>query len=72
MVEGLDAKSFLLVVRERKSRLCWIMRMLDKPSDTMANALIILLRPFRASFLSLTLDNGGEFADHVRVVAGLG
>lgn len=47
------------------------MRMLDKRSDTVANTLIILLRPFRASFLSPTLDDGGELADHVRVVAGL-
>jgi transposase, IS30 family len=71
LVEGLHAKSFLLVLRERKSRFCRIMRVLDKRSDTVANALILLLRPFQASFRSLTLDNGGEFADHTRVAAAL-
>lgn len=46
--------------------------MLYKRSDTVANALIALLRPFQASFRSLTLDNGGEFADHLSVAAELG
>ena len=71
-IEGLDSKSFLLVLRERESRFCRILKLPDKCSDTVANALIMLLRPFRASFRSLTLDNCGEFADHVRVAAELG
>ena len=72
LIEGLDSKSFLLALRERKSRFCRILKLPDKCSDTVANALIMLLRPFRASFRSLTLDNCGEFADHVRVAPELG
>lgn len=71
LVEGLDARSFLLVLRERKSRLCRIVRLPDKRSETVANALIRELTPFLASFRSLTVDNGGEFAEHERVAAAL-
>ena len=71
LIEGHDSKSFLLVLRERKSRFCRILELSDKCSDTVANALI-MLRPSRAFFRSLTLDNGEEFADHVRVTVEIG
>ena len=48
------------------------MKLPDKCSDTVANALIMLLRLFRAFFRSLTLNNSEEFADHVRVTAEMG
>jgi len=72
LVEGLDAQSFLLVLRDRKSRLCVIERLLNKRSDTVTAALIRLLRVFVKTFRSLTLDNGGEFAGHTAVAAALG
>ena len=72
LVEGLDAQSFLLVLRERKSRLCLIDRLLNKRSDTVSAALIRLLRAFATTFRSLTLDNGGEFAGHTAVAEALG
>jgi len=71
LVEGLDARSFLLVLRERKSRLCRIVLLFDKRAETVANALIRELTPFLATFRSLTVDNGGEFAEHERVAAAL-
>lgn len=71
LVEGLDARSFLLVMRERKSRLCRIVRLPDKRAETVANALIRELTPFLVTFRSLTVDNGGEFAGHERVAAAL-
>lgn len=71
LVEGRDAHSYLLVLRERKSRLCLIERLLNKRSDTVTAALIRLLRVFAKTFASLTLDNGGEFAGHVSVAAAL-
>jgi IS30 family transposase len=40
LIEGLDAQSFLLVLRDRKSRLCMIERLLNKRSDTVTAALI--------------------------------
>lgn len=71
LVEGLDARSFLLVLRERKSRFCRIVLIFDKRAETVANALIRELTPFLATFRSLTVDNGGEFAEHERVAAAL-
>jgi IS30 family transposase len=72
LVEGRGAASYLLVLRERKSRLCRIQKLADKRSDTVAAALIYQLKPFAGTFRSLTLDNGGEFADHQRVAEALG
>lgn len=70
LVEGRNARSYLLVLRERKSRWCRIQKLANKRSDTVTAALIGQLRPFR--FRSLTLDNGGEFAGHAQVAAALG
>lgn len=70
LVEGLEAHSYLLVLRERKSRWCHIQKLPDKRSDTVSAALVNQLRFFR--FRSLTLDNGGEFAGHVKVADALG
>lgn len=72
LVEGCGAASYLLVLRERKSRLCRIRKLADKCADTVSVALIHELKPFVGTFRSLTLDNGGEFAGHVAVAAALG
>lgn len=70
LVEGRNARSYLLVLRERKSRWCRIQKLANKRSDTVTAALIGQLRPFR--FRSRTLDNGGEFAGHAQVATALG
>lgn len=69
LIEGRGARSYLLVLRERKSRWCRIQKLPNKRSDTVSAALMGQLKPFR--FRSLTLDNGGEFAGHAQVAAGL-
>jgi len=70
LVEGRNARSYLLVLRERKSRWCRIQKLPNKRSDTVTAALMGQLRLFR--FRSITLDNGGEFAGHAQVAAALG
>lgn len=71
-MEGKNHRSYLLVVRERKSRLCLIKRLPDKEAATVRAALIFLLRAFAASHHTLTMDNGGEFAEHEEVAQALG
>lgn len=72
LIEGAGRNSFVLSVRERRSRYFQMRRVPDKKTDTVCPALIDLLEPFAASFKTLTVDNGGEFADHAAISQALG
>lgn len=72
LVEGKGRRSYLLTLRDRKSRFGLIVRLTNKEKSTVTAALIRALKPFDRSFRSLTLDNGGEFAGHREVAAALG
>ena len=63
-VHGQSAHLVTLV--ERKSRFTLAKRVFDKTKQTVGNAMIELFSQVTAK-VTLTLDNGGEFADHVRV-----
>lgn len=56
----------LVTLVDRKSRFTLAKRVFDKTKETVGNAMIDLLGKVSAK-VTLTLDNGGEFADHVRV-----
>ena len=63
-VHGQSAHLVTLV--DRKSRFTLVKRVLNKTKQTVGDAMINLLSQVSAK-VTLTLDNGGEFADHVRV-----
>jgi len=63
-VHGQSAHLVTLV--DRKSRYALVKRVFNKTKQTVGDALIDLLSQVTAK-VTLTLDNGGEFADHIRV-----
>lgn len=68
-VHGQSAHLVTLV--DRKSRFALVKRVFHKTKAVVADAMIDLLRQVNAR-VTLTLDNGGEFADHVRVSKAAG
>lgn len=63
-VHGQNAHIVTLV--ERKSRFTLVRRVLRKTKENVADATLELLEKV-SSVLTITLDNGGEFADHERI-----
>lgn len=67
-----NGKDFILTVIERKTRFLLMERLSDgKNADGVAKAVIRLLKPFKRHVLSITTDNGGEFARHKLVSKAL-
>ena len=65
-----NGKDFILTIAERKARFPLMERLTDgKNAD--GKAVIRLLKPFKRHVLSITTDNGGEFARHKRVTETL-
>ncbi len=70
-ITGKDSKGHMITVVERKSKLTLIKRVPDKQSDEMAKAIIKLLRPYKDNVLTITADNGKEFARHKKISKSL-
>lgn len=71
-VVGRRGRGALLSLVERKSkllRLRWVER---KGAEEVAEASLAALGPLAGKVLTLTSDNGGEFARHAEIAAGLG
>jgi IS30 family transposase len=71
-IVGRRGRGAILSLVERKSklvRLCWVER---KGAEEVARASLTVLRPLAGRVLTLTSDNGGEFAHHARIAEGLG
>ncbi len=68
-VHGRNAHLVTLV--DRSSLFTLVERVLRKTKSLVADAMIKMLRKVK-SILTITLDNGGEFADHVRVAKATG
>jgi len=69
---GRRGRGALLSLVERKSKLvhlCWIER---KGAAEVAGASLAALTPLCAQVLTITSDNGGEFAHHAEIARGLG
>lgn len=58
--------AYLVTLVDRKSRFALVKRVFDKTKKTVGDAMIELFASVDAK-VTLTLDNGGEFADHIRV-----
>lgn len=71
-IVGRRGRGAILSLVERKSklvRLCWVER---KGAEEVARASLTVLGPLSGKVLTITSDNGGEFAHHARIAAGLG
>lgn len=68
-VHGQNAHLVTLV--DRTSRFTLVQRVFSKTKEEVANAMIDMFSKVH-SVLTVTLDNGGEFADHVRVACKTG
>lgn len=71
-IVGRRGRGALVSLVERKSklvRLCWVER---KGAEEVARASLEILSPLACKVLTITSDNGGEFAHHARIAAGLG
>ena len=68
-VHGQDAHLVTLV--DRASRFTLAKRVFSKTKEEVANAMIAMFKNIH-SVLTVTLDNGGEFADHGRVATETG
>lgn len=71
-IVGRRGRGALLTLVERKSkllRLCWVER---KGAEEVSEASLATLGPLAARVLTITSDNGGEFAHHGRIAQGLG
>ena len=56
---------------ERKTKYTCIQPVRRKTADAVANALITMLMPFQNQILTITVDNGKEFAHHQHVADAL-
>jgi IS30 family transposase len=64
---GKNHKGALLSIVERKSKFTLIGKLQEKSAEIAANAAIDLLKPFANKVLTITADNGKEFADHKHI-----
>lgn len=63
-VIGKGHRGALVTLVERKSRYTLAMRVDSKHSEGVTQAIVKMLRPHKAQCLTLTFDNGKEFAEH--------
>ncbi|MCU7881085.1 MAG: IS30 family transposase, partial [Candidatus Thiodiazotropha sp. (ex Lucinoma aequizonata)] len=70
-VMGKSLKSALLTMLERKALYTVIMRLTSKQSGLLAEAAVAGLKALKSNILTITLDNGLEFADHDIIAQGL-
>lgn len=61
---GKNSKGALLTLVERKSKFALIKKVQQKQADLVAEAAIDLLSPYKKNVLTITSDNGREFAQH--------
>lgn len=70
-IVGARQQGYLVSLTERRSRLVLLGRVADRCADTVARMMVRLLRPVRDRVLTITSDNGTEFAHHQTVARAL-
>lgn len=68
---GAKHKGAIVSMVDRKSKLTKLFKVSGKTSEEVSTALITCLAPIKESVLTLTADNGKEFAGHMKVSAAL-
>lgn len=69
---GKRHKGVLVTAVERKTKFTCIKHVADKKADTVTQALIDILSPYKNRVLTITVDNGKEFASHQKIAQALG
>lgn len=64
---GKNHKGVLLTIVERKSKLTLIQKLPNKQAESVADATICLLKPYKKAVFTITSDNGKEFAQHATI-----
>lgn len=67
-----DRKGGVLTAVDRKTRYLWAKIIPNLNAETVKQALIEMLAPFKNSIKTITCDNGGEFAKHGELAKALG
>jgi len=70
-VIGKNHKQALVTIVERKSKFTVMKKVENKTAELVAVATIELLRPYKDRALTITADNGKEFANHEKVAKAL-
>jgi IS30 family transposase len=71
-VIGKNHQGALVTIVERVSKFTLVAKVLNKQSDTVTEATIALLKPYRGNKLfTITADNGKEFAGHEKIAQEL-
>lgn len=68
---GKNHKQALVSLTERKTRYTLIQKVKRKTAESVANAIIKLLSPFSERVITMTSDNGKEFAEHKKIARKL-
>ena len=71
-VIGKKSPYALVTLVERKSRFTLVKKISRRTSEATTNAVIQMLKPFRLKTLTITCDNGKEFAGHKEIAKELG
>lgn len=61
----------LVTIVDRTSRYTFVKRINNKQADTVREATMVLLQPVAEDILTITADNGKEFAHHQQIAAAL-
>ena len=72
LVIGKGHSGALVTIVERKTSFTVTKRVFDKSAQTVTAATIALLEPFKDAVLTITADNGKEFAYHKQLTQALG
>jgi IS30 family transposase len=70
-VIGKGHKGVLVTLTERVSKLNLVKRVPSKHADVVTKAIITMLKPYQPDLLTITFDNGKEFAFHDKIKKSL-
>jgi IS30 family transposase len=70
-VIGKGHKGVLVTLTERVSKLNLVKRVPSKHADGVTKAIITMLKPYQPDLLTITFDNGKEFAFHHKIKKAL-
>lgn len=70
-IVGRAHKGAVLTLNDRASGFLWMQELPDRKADTVADATIRMLAPFKGLLKTMTSDNGKEFAQHARIAKQL-
>jgi len=68
---GKNHKQAIVSLTERKTRYTLIQKVKRKTAESVADAIIKLLSPFSDRVITMTSDNGKEFAEHKKIASKL-